>query len=141
MLLLSVRSPFSLSQFSIMLSYQRPSMKQDLGVVGMRPTSFSTRTPRERPVTSADGTPSPSSEDKDKGARSRSGSAVKSTEKLLVSLNESCPPIANASAVNLSVERSMSVGNYARPSLIKGLKFCKFLISLKTFGGPINAFE
>ena len=104
-------------------SYQRPNMNQDLGVIGVRQASMSSKTAGARPIFSVGRNSSASSADGDKSDRSRSHSAAKSTENLLVSLNESCPPIANASAVNLSVERSMSVGNFAgRPSLLAGLK-------------------
>ena len=83
---------------------------------------MSSKTPGPRPLISA-GRDSSSSVDGDR-SRSRSRSAHKSIdENLLVSLNESCPPIANASGANLSLERSMSVGNYAgRTSLLQGLK-------------------
>ena len=104
-------------------SYHRASVNQDLGVIGFRPQSTSMRDPRSRPVVSVGRNSQNSSADEDRASRSRSRSATKSTENLLVSLNESCPPIANASAVNLSVERSMSVQNYAgKPSLLAGLK-------------------
>ena len=80
------------------------------------------KTPGPKPLASA-GKESTSSVEGDKSERSNSRSAHKSTENLLVSLNESCPPNANASGANLSLERSMSVGNYAgRPSLLAGLK-------------------
>ena len=91
-------------------------------MIGVRKPSVSSKTPGPRPLVSA-GKDSSSSLDGDKSDRSRSRSAIRSTENLLVSLNESCPPIANASGANLSLERSMSVGNYAgRPSLLAGLK-------------------
>ena len=100
-------------------SYQPYRSNQDLGVIGVRSTSTSMKGPR--PIVSVGKKSSAGSEDENDQSRSRSRSAAKSTENLLVSLNESCPPIA--SAVNLSVERSMSVQNYVgKPSLLAGLK-------------------
>ena len=105
-------------------AYQRTNTNnsQELGVIGIRQPSSSLKTPGPRPLASA-GKESTSSVEGDKSERSNSRSAHKSTENLLVSLNESCPPNAYASGANLSLERSMSVGNYAgRPSLLAGLK-------------------
>ena len=105
------------------LPQQKPNLNQDLGVVGFRPSSISAKTPVTAPRVSTGRASSPASAD-EPAARSRSRSAARSSENLLVSL-DSCPPIANDSVTGevLAVERrnfSMRVNH--RPSLLGGTK-------------------
>ena len=98
---------------------RRQEFSQETGQVRTRPSLGSQGTsekPRAQSPASADGA----------AARSRSRSAARSTENLLVSL-DSCPPIANDSVAGevLQVERSLSMRLDQRPSLLSRLGLSK----------------
>ena len=115
------------------LPYQHTSLNQDLGVVGFRPSGISMKTP-----VTGQRNQSPASADEKPAARSRSRSAA--SENLLVSL-DSCPPIANASAVGevLGVERSISVGNFPHRSPLLGGPKLDASRSFSKEAGPLSA--
>ena len=97
------------------MSNKKPELSQDIGAAGTKP-SLSSQGAHERRREQ-----SPASAD-EVAARSRSRSAARSTDNLLVSL-DSCPPIANESAAGevLHVERSLSMRLDQRPSLLSRL--------------------